>query len=171
MEAGNFTDNIESRTESVQNIHFYVLQPSSKKGGGLTIESSRDALLEELEQTLQREEVPLLALGKPSYNLLMQAVFNQYNAKYPGVKAQLIQKIDLMVDEYVAKNIGVDNTNHNVILTLNQLAGEIVQRRSGLHNQLFSMFFARMLNDQVRQIVWKAALVIYDPIIVSATKI
>ncbi len=160
METGNFTDNIVDRSEAVQNIHFFVQQGGvAKKGSAASLDSTKELFVKYLESSLAQEDIPLVAFSKSSYNVLMERTFKEFNKDNPEVKRLLQKKVDLMVDEYAAKNMGADSNNQNLVLTLAQLAAEVVQRRSGIHDHLFTIFFPRLLNDDIRQVVWRAALV------------
>jgi len=158
METKTFLENIKERNEDIQSIHFLLRQMTSKKGSKIKLDDVREQFTRYLTNGLTDEGVPLLTFSKGRYNNMLKKVFEQYNRDNASTKSIIQTHIDTMVDEYVAKHIGPEQ---NTILTLKTLTDAITTRRSGLHHHLFDLFFARMLTDQIRQIIWRAALVFF----------
>ena len=154
----NFTENIADRNEFSQNVQYFLRQASGRKTSTYSLDRTKNSFGRYLDDNIMNEDVTFLNFSKPKYNYVLNKTFHQFNNDNPDIKKDLQGRIGTMVDDYVAKDIRQDQ---NTIGSLGQLVGEIVQRRGGLHNTLFGLFFTRILNDKIRQIVWRAALVIY----------
>jgi len=148
-------ENIGERSEFTRNVMFFLRQASGRKTATFSFDRTQQLFTRYLDDSILQEDVSFLSFNKPKYNKVLNKTFNKFNADNTTTKKNIQERIDSMVDDYIAKDIGINSTS-----SLSQIVIEIIQRRANLHDNLFSIFFTRILNDRIRQIVWRATLVI-----------